>query len=378
MSDAPGPRAVCVLGHHELDYPRNRVLQEALARGGREIVLCHSRSPFPLRFVVLGAKYLRSFRDVGVVLVTEGGHRLVPAIAALAHLTGRPVLFDPFTSRYNTRIEDRALAGRWSVEALVSTWQDWSSTHAADALVFDTDEHRDYFRSRYALEKPMAVVPVGVPSGAFDDVRHRARPGGVTVRVLFYGTYIPLQGVETIVEAAAALAGDGAYELELIGEGQVHAAARERARRLGVDGAIVRFEPPVAFEDLPQRIAEADLVLGIFGDTDKARRVVPNKVVQAAAVGAPLVTADTPAIRRYFVHGESAWLVPPADSRALAEAIRTLGADHALRARLGAGARAVFEERFSIDAISRTLCGVIDDLERRWSFRTPSARRGRA
>ena len=66
--------------------------------------------------------------------------------------------------------------------------------------------------------------------------------------------------------------------------------------------------------------------------------VVPNKVYQAAQVGRAIVTADTPAIREVFTHGESIWTVAP-EPRALADALIALSRDDGLRARLADGAR---------------------------------------
>ena len=62
--------------------------------------------------------------------------------------------------------------------------------------------------------------------------------------------------------------------------------------------------------------------LGIFGASEKAQRVIPNKVFQALACGTPVVTADTPAARELLRDGESALLVPPGDPAALIDAIR--------------------------------------------------------
>jgi glycosyltransferase involved in cell wall biosynthesis len=356
-------RPVIILGHHELDYPRNRALQFALRQAGRRLIVCHSRVPFPLRHFVLGAKLLRASRFARVVLVTEGGHRLVPWVKLLCRLTRRRVLFDPFTSRYNTRVEDRGWYQPGTMSSRIAHFQDWSSTRSADFLLFDTEEHRDYFYTRYGLTCPSAVVPVGVPEKLFQPgtaMERDAKRGDVDV--LFYGTYIPLQGIETIVDAAALLR-DSPLRFQLLGRGQTFASIRRRVAELGLDPERFQLLPPVPFESLPERLANADIVLGIFGTSEKASRVVPNKVVQAAAVGRAIVTADTPAIRRYFQHGTSAWLVPAGDAKAVAEALLELATDATLRARIGAGAREAFLTHFTQAAAIKTLLTVLAQLE---------------
>jgi glycosyltransferase involved in cell wall biosynthesis len=353
------PEAVCLLGHHEPDYPRNRSLRKALAEAGHPVLEVHSRAPFPWRHFILGIGYLKIFRRVRWVLVTEGGHRLVPFIKLLAALTGRGVVFDPFLSRYNTRIEDRKLYRPGGLQALICRWQDWSSTHAADRLLFDTQEHRDYFFVHYHLRKPSLILPVGVPEEHFHPRPPASLPspypaGAPMFQVLFYGSYIPLQGVEWIVEAAAKLRGQD-VAFTLIGSGQTRGQVEARARDL----PRLRFLASVPEAELPAYLSHADLCLGIFGDTVKAANVVPNKVVQAAAMGKPLITRDSPAIRRYFSEGEDIALVPAADPQALADRILAIRNDPHLRSRLGAKARLAFESSFSTKALARLLGGFL-------------------
>jgi glycosyltransferase involved in cell wall biosynthesis len=120
------------------------------------------------------------------------------------------------------------------------------------------------------------------------------------------------------------------------------------------------FVKPVPEAGLPAYLAHADLCLGIFGDTRKAANVVPNKVVQAAAMGRPILTRDSAAVRRWFRDGESIALAPAASPRALADAILALRGDPDRRAALGKGARAAFERGFSVAASSRLLKGALD------------------
>ena len=87
--------------------------------------------------------------------------------------------------------------------------------------------------------------------------------------------------------------------------------------------------------------------LGIFGTTEKALRVIPNKAYEALACGTPLVTSDTRASRELLADGENALLVPPGDPNALAEAVRRISQDAALAQRLSAGGLDVYRRHAS-------------------------------
>ena len=103
-------------------------------------------------------------------------------------------------------------------------------------------------------------------------------------------------------------------------------------------------------------VAGHDVVLGIFGGTGKAKRVVPGKVYQAACAGRAIVTADTPATRAAFAPGEVV-LVPPDDPDALAVALRELAKDRPRVAELGRRARARYQRDYTPAAIGRQLGG---------------------
>jgi glycosyltransferase involved in cell wall biosynthesis len=108
------------------------------------------------------------------------------------------------------------------------------------------------------------------------------------------------------------------------------------------------------FEQLPREIASATICLGIFGTTDKARRVVPNKVFQCLAVGRPVVTGDTPAIRGAFTPAQVATSAP-GDPTALADTIRRLIRDAKAREALAEAGHRRYCEGFGIETISRLL-----------------------
>jgi glycosyltransferase involved in cell wall biosynthesis len=144
---------------------------------------------------------------------------------------------------------------------------------------------------------------------------------------LFIGKLIPLHGLETIVDAARR-APD--LRFRIVGSGQLESALSQLPPN-------VERVSWVDYERLPEELHRCGCALGIFGTSRKAQRVIPNKVFQAIACGAPVVTADTPATRELLTDDVSALLVPPGDAQELANAIRRLAADPPLAKRIARG-----------------------------------------
>ncbi|MFH1571929.1 MAG: glycosyltransferase, partial [Gemmatimonadota bacterium] len=214
-----------------------------------------------------------------------------------------------------------------------------------------------YYATTFGL--PRAHIVRSFVGEDYDEFGPRTvRPGGAELQVLFFGTYVPLHGVEVIVDAATALREDSGLRFTLVGAGQLYPELRRRADERGL--AQVSFiDHWVSTAELVERIAAADVCLGIFGRTAKAERVIPYKVYDALAVGRPLITRDSPAIRELLTDGESALLCAPGSAPALVTALRRLADDPDLRRRLGEAGHAVYRQRGCPAAIGRQLLAAL-------------------
>lgn len=243
----------------------------------------------------------------------------------------------------STTAVDRGVGGGSAKQKLLR-FLDRSAIRLADVVLLDTVEHLDLMPEGTAHKG--LVVAVGAPDFWFVDRPADPAPG--PLRVVFFGLFTPLQGAVTIGEAIRLLA-DAPVEFTMIGSGQDLEATRAAA----TGGAPTEWVPWVDSAALPAEVASFDVGLGIFGTTDKARRVVPNKVYQCEAAGVAVVTSDTEAQRRIL--GTSADLVPEGDAAALAEALRALASDRARLAERRHDARAWAEEHFTPKAVTAPL-----------------------
>jgi len=225
---------------------------------------------------------------------------------------------------------------------------DGLAVHCADVVVLDTEEQLELLPER-ARHKTV-IVPVGASADWFaaaDNGAPRASPG--LLSVVFFGVYTPLQGAVVIGQALARLAERRDITVTMIGSGQDYPATREAAQA----NTQITWLEWLEAEDLVRLVAAHDVCLGIFGDSPKAQRVVPNKVFQGAAAGCAIVTSDTAPQRRML--DEAALYVPPGDPAALADALTALAADAARTAALQAAARSMAGARFSAESVAGPL-----------------------
>ena len=216
-------------------------------------------------------------------------------------------------------------------------------------MIADTPVHADFYAQLAGISRErIGVVWVGARDDVFTPQSDAHRRDDL---VLFYGTFINLHGIDVIVRAAKLLQGDG-IEVRIIGTGQEEAKITALLHEL--EPTNVTRVPSVPLEQLAREIGEATVCLGIFGSSEKATRVVPNKVFECAAVGRPIVTADTPAMRAAFDDTELA-MVPAGDPTALAAEIRRLVGDADGREKLAAAAHARYVEDYSTEPLTRGL-----------------------
>ncbi len=344
-------------GGYDPTYPRNSIIRKGWERCGFPVSECRvdMRLKVPVRYPALLWRHARMKDSSRIIFVPDFRHKDVPLAWFIARCTGRKIIFDPLVSRFETRVLDREDVRRGSMQAWHNRNLDRVSMKLPDLVLADTAAHARFFSDEFSVSmRKIKVLPLGFDEGVFHEAP--LPPARASCSVLFYGSYLPLHGVDTIVDAAGFLR-DAPVCFTLVGGGQTLAAAKARA--VGSALRNIAFRPPVPEPELQDLIEAADIVLGVFGTTPKAGMVVPNKVYQGLAVGRPVVTGDTPAMRELFENGVHLDTVPPGDARALARAIELLAQDRATRERLARTGGAYVRAEFNSKRIAERLLGIL-------------------
>lgn len=124
-------------------------------------------------------------------------------------------------------------------------------------------------------------------------------------------------------------------------EGNASARLREVGAQAALDGQVTFLGHR---DDIPEILAAADLF--VFPSLCEG---LGGALIEAMALGLPIVASDLPAIREVVEADRNALLVPPGSSSDLAAAIDLLLADRARRAAMGRRSRRIFEERFTLE-----------------------------
>ncbi len=362
--------------------PRDEIIIEGLKRNGVHVDQCNFPVPKPdieikdkISFVIAVAQiflkewggYLKitaeffkkkCWKSDAIVVGSPWKFDVFFAFA-LSRIFRKPLIFDIFNSYFETDVLDRKAVKPNSVHAARLWLLDKLACSAADVLLMDTGKHKDFLAKIFDVPEKIKTLFIGADDRIYFPKETKKHSKKFTV--FFCGTAIPLQGIETIFEAAFLLRHHTDIHFQLVGIGHFP----QWQKKLDESGLknIELFDLLKPTES-SKKLLLADVALGIFGDTEKAKRVVPHKAFEAMACAKPIITEVSPAALEVFSNGKNAILVEPKNPRALAEAILLLKKNKRLKCSIGAEGYNLFKKRFSTKAIGKEMKNIIEETIR--------------
>ncbi len=242
--------------------------------------------------------------------------------------------------------------------------------HSVDAVMaFNPQEKAEMTWYYRADAGKICVVPAGIDAATFApgsqaDARAALGWDATEPIILFVGRIDPIKGIDVLIDALCGLRREGWQtappRLVLVGGGageRAYETLQRRATELGIADRI-SFAGSISHSDLPVYYRAADVV------------AVPSfyesfglVAVEAMACGTPVVASRAGGLAFTVDDGKTGFLVPYNDAAALADRLRLLLTDDALRAQFGANATVV-ARRFGWPTIGSRIVHVYDRLVR--------------
>jgi glycosyltransferase involved in cell wall biosynthesis len=198
---------------------------------------------------------------------------------------------------------------------------------AAMVVVF-SEEQRETTATRYRLDpRRVAVIPNGVDLTRFSGTEQTLHS---PPRLLFVGRLSPQKNVPLLLRALDGVSAD--FNTTVVGDGELAASLRQAATDLGLQN--VTFHGRADGTELLELYRNADVFV-----LPSEREGMPLVLLEALAMGLPVVATDVPGNRDVVINGQNGALVPPGDSDRLRQALLSVTSDPGQYGRLSARSR---------------------------------------
>lgn len=206
---------------------------------------------------------------------------------------------DFFISNYDTYVYDRKKITNKNPRAWWKYFQDWFNFKFSKYLISDTMSHFKYwerlfgkFTGKHFVLPVLADTSIYYPSEK--DINN------TKIKILFYGSFIPLHGIDVILKAFSIMEKKNiSFEANIIGKGQMYSQMKELYNELNLKQVLMNGEV-INENQLSDMIREHDIILGIFGQSEKAKSVIPNKVYQSTACKKCTVTMKSDVLKEFY------------------------------------------------------------------------------
>lgn len=363
------------------DLVRARSLVEALRTEGHQVCVIEDSTRTGSTFVVstyrrvvkriLPEKAALIFRDIGrwlharahglrvasearqysadVIIETQVHFSGSGALAS--HVSGIPLVLDDCSPPSEETILGAGLIG-------LASRIFYKQARRASVLLVSSQALREQLIKEGVPSEKLCVFPNGVDVKAYSNKNReiiRKKFGLTHCFVMgFVGSFQPWHQVDLFVRALAEFKNDTSMHIILLGDGLRRKETLSLIQRLGLNNQVTALGA-VPYPEVPELITAFDV--GVLPGSNHYGN--PMKLLEYAAAGIPSVAPDLLPVREVLEDGVTGLLFSPGDSAALAEKLRQLATDSALRKRLGVSARERFESSASWNARAHKLVSYI-------------------
>lgn len=300
-----------------LDYIRNTQEIELIRQyaGELDIIGSPSASYFKRVLHVYFSLLMKSMKDIDYIFIGFSPQLVLPFFFWKLR---KNVTIDFFISMYDTFVMDRRRFKQGSLGAILCKMLDKRTFTLTDEVVCDTVAHGRYFEEELAAKAEDIHVLYLQADKSIYYPRAQKKSADEMFEVMYFGSVLPLQGVEVILEALTYFKDKKDIHFTIIGP-----IGKEYQKTIQDNVTYVQW---ASQKELAEHIAKADLCLaGHFNDAiGKAKRTIPGKAYIYEAMEKTMILGDSPANHELFQEDEKHYFVEMGNPVKLAEKIEKI------------------------------------------------------
>lgn len=300
-----------------LDYLRNVQEIELIKETASGLdVLGYSDKSYIKRLAKIYSKLLfKSMKSYDMVFVGFAPQLILPWFNF--KFRKQKVVMDFFISVYDTMAFDRKKFTPQSIMGKFSKWLDKKCIHKADYVISDTNAHGDYFSSEFQVERhKINTLYLNADRSIYYNKEY-VKPDKIKDKfvVLYFGSILPLQGIEVILDSIDIIKSVPDIYFYIIGPigNSLNVPKHES----------IQYINWLSQDKLAEHIGYSDLCLaGHFNsEINKAKRTIPGKAYIYEAMEKPMILGDNSATRELYKEDSKHFFVEMGDAKKLSEKI---------------------------------------------------------
>lgn len=311
-----------------IDYIRNTQEIRILRKLAQEVeVISSDKKNYVFRVLSVWMQIKKSIvQQYDVVFVGFSPQLVVPFVGR--RFRNKLLVIDFFISVYDTLICDRKKFKDGGLIAKLCHLLDEKTIRKADHVITDTNAHAEYFISEFCGNSDIfeTIYLEADPTIYYPRPQNKPEELKDKFVVLYFGSILPLQGIDVVLDAIRVLKDQEDIFFDIIGP------IPEKYKKPIQDN--IGYTEWLPQEKLAEHIANADICLaGHFsGDIDKAKRTIPGKAYIYRSMDRPMILGDNSANRELYAENDKICFVqmgnPDAIANLLAEIKMQTNAKH--------------------------------------------------
>lgn len=303
-----------------LDYLRNTQETDIIKeQSGKIKIIGYKDKSYLKRLIKVYFKILTtSSKEFDTIFVGFAPQLILPMFKW--KFRNKDIIIDFFISVYDTMVNDRKKFKDNGVSGRLCKWLDRKCIKCGKYIISDTKVHGDYFGEEFGVERNRINTLYLKADDSIYYPRQQLKPDNVKDKfiVLYFGSVLPLQGVEVIMEAMNRLKNISEIYFYFIGP------VKENITK--AEGSNIEYIKWLKQEDLAKYISYSDLCLaGHFNNSiNKAKRTIPGKAYIYETMEKPMILGDNCATRELFFEDERHYFVEMGSGQALADKILSI------------------------------------------------------